>query len=401
MCEPLFVAMPTPILHADLDCFFASVEIRDEPSLRGRPVIVGPGVVMSASYEARAAGVRSAMSERVARRLCPDAVVREPRMKAYSQASKQVFGIFDRTSPVVEAMSIDEAFIDLHGLEHIRGSAEQIARRLRETVRHEAGLPITVGVARTKFLAKVASGVAKPDGLLVVPPDSETAFLYPLPVERLWGVGAVTAAKLHRLGVQTVGDLAKLDERALVPTLGPHGGTHLHRLSQGLDARRVRTGRRRASVGAQHALGWSARAQGEVDKSLLELTERVCTRLRGDGRAGRTVVLRLRFEDFGVISRSRTLGRATAETATVLQAVKELFQAEQETIRRRGLTLVGIAIENLDAGSEQLELPLDRAANLALDRALDRLRDRFGEDAVTRASLLGRERRDWVPVLPR
>jgi DNA polymerase-4 len=397
----LFVATPTPILHADLDCFFASVEIRDDPSLRGRPVIVGPGVVMSASYEARAAGVRSAMSERVARRLCPDAVIREPRMKVYSQASKQVFGIFDRTSPVVEAMSIDEAFLDLHGLEQIRGSVEQIARRLRETVRREAGLPITVGAARTKFLAKVASGVAKPDGLVLVPPERETAFLYPLPVERLWGVGAVTAAKLHRLGVQTVGDLARLEERALVHTLGPHGGTHLHRLSHGLDARRVRTGRRRASVGAQHALGWSARAQGEVDKTLLELAERVCTRLRGDGRSGRTVVLRLRFEDFGVISRSRTLGRATAETATVLQAVRELFQGELEIIRRRGLTLVGIAVENLDAGAEQLELPLDRTSNLALDRALDRLRDRFGEDAVTRASLLGRERRDWVPVLPR
>lgn len=400
MCEPLFVGMPTPILHADLDCFFASVEIRDEPSLRGRPVIVGPGVVMSASYEARAMGVRSAMSQRVAHRLCPEAVIREPRMSAYAKASKQVFEIFDRTSPVVEAMSIDEAFLDLRGLEMIRGPADQIARRLRETVRREAGLPITVGVARTKFLAKVASGVAKPDGLLVVPPESEVAFLHPLPVERLWGVGPVTSAKLHRLGVHTVGDLARFQEQELVHTLGPHAGSHLHGLAHGLDPRRVRTGRRRASVGAQHALGWSPRAQGEVDKTLLELTERVCTRLRGDGRAGRTVVLRLRFEDFGVISRSRTLARPTAETATVLQSVRELFAAELDLIRRRGLTLVGIAIENLDAGTEQLELPLDRAANLALDRALDRLRDRFGEDAVTRASLLGRERRDWVPVLP-
>lgn len=401
MCEPLFVGMPTPILHADLDCFFASVEIRDEPSLRGRPVIVGPGVVMAASYEARAMGVRSAMSQRVALRLCPEAVIREPRMGAYAQASRDVFGIFDRTSPVVEGMSIDEAFLDLHGMEGIGGSAEEIARRLRETVRREVGLPITVGVARTKFLAKVASGVAKPDGLLVVPPEGEVAFLHPLPVERLWGVGAVTSAKLHRLGVRTVGDLIRFEERELAHTLGPHAGSHLHHLAHGLDPRRVRTGRRRASVGAQHALGWSSRAQGEVDKTLLELTERVCSRLRGDGRAGRTVVLRLRFEDFGVVSRSRTLSRSTAETATVLQSVRELFQGELDTIRRRGLTLVGIAIENLDGDAEQLELPLDRAANLALDRALDRLRDRFGDTAVTRASLLGRERRDWVPVLPR
>ncbi|MBO0702401.1 MAG: DNA polymerase IV [Candidatus Dormibacteraeota bacterium] len=392
--------MPTPILHADLDCFFASVEIRDEPSLRGRPVIVGPGVVMSASYEARAAGVRSAMSQRVALRLCPDAVIRKARMRAYSQASKEVFEIFDRTSPVVEAMSIDEAFLDLRGLERIRGTAEEIAQDLRARVRREAGLPITVGVARTKFLAKVASGVAKPDGLLVVPPWGEREFLHPLPVERLWGVGAATSAKLHRIGVRTVGDLTRFQERELVHTLGPHGGSHLHNLAHGLDPRRVRAGRRRASVGAQHALGWSPRAQGEVDKTLLELTERVCSRLRGDGRAGRTVVLRLRFEDFGVISRSRTLARATAETATVLQALRELFAGEIETIRRRGLTLVGVTVENLDAGVEQLELPLDRAANLALDRALDRVRERFGDDAVTRASLLGRERRDWVPVLP-
>lgn len=397
----MFVATGTPtILHADLDCFFASVEIRDQPSLRGRPVIVGPGVVLSASYEARARGVRSAMPQRVALRLCPDAVLRKPRFEAYSEASKQVFAIFDRTSPVVEAMSIDEAFIDLRGLEAIRGTPEQIARRLRETVRSEAGLPITVGVARTKFLAKVASGVAKPDGLLVVAPEAETAFLHPLPVERLWGVGPATSSRLHRLGVRTVGDLARFEEQMLVHALGPHGGSHLHRLAHGLDRRQVRGGRRRASVGAQRSLGWSPRALGEVDKSLRELAERVCSRLRRGGRAGRTVMLRLRFEDFSAISRSRTLPRPTADTTTVLEAVRDLFRAELETVRTRGLTLVGITVENLDAGVEQLELPLDRTANLALDRALDRLRDRFGDHAVMSASLLGRERRDWVPVLP-
>ncbi|MGH7912309.1 MAG: DNA polymerase IV [Candidatus Dormibacteraceae bacterium] len=401
MCEPLFVATSTRILHADLDCFFASVEIRDQPALRGRPVIVGPGVVMSASYEARVRGVHSAMPERIARRLCPDAVIREPRMDAYADASRQVFEIFDRTSPLVEAMSIDEAFLDIRGMEQVGGSPERIARRLRVTVRQEAGLPITVGVARTKFLAKMASGAAKPDGLLVVPPESEIAFLHPLPIERLWGVGAATSGRLRRIGARTVADLAALDEAALVSVLGSHAGRHLHQLARGLDARPIRAGRRRASVGAQRALGWSPRHAGEVDKSLRELTERVCGRLRAGGRLGRTVILRLRFDDLQMISRSTTFARPTAETALVLSAVRCLLGAEQETIRARGLTLIGIAVQNLDDGTEQLDLPLDRAPNRALDRAVDLLRGRFGEDAITRASLLGRENRPWVPVLPR
>ncbi|HXM58264.1 MAG TPA: DNA polymerase IV, partial [Candidatus Dormibacteraeota bacterium] len=220
------------ILHADLDSFYASVEQRDDPSLRGRPVIVGGGgVVLAASYEAKAFGVRTAMGGNAARRLCPQAVVVEPRMSAYAAASRAVFEVFERTTPVVEALSIDEAFLDVRGMERVSGSPVEIAAWLRKEVREHVGLPITVGVARTKFLAKVASGVAKPDGLLLVPPDGEIAFLHPLPVERLWGVGQVTARKLHDHGITTVGQVARLGEPALVSMLGTALGRHLDALA--------------------------------------------------------------------------------------------------------------------------------------------------------------------------
>src|SRR5690606_21899560 len=244
----------TPFLHADLDSFYASVEQRDDPRLRGRPVIVGGGVVLAASYEAKAHGVRTAMSTRQARALCPEAIVVPPRMPAYAEASKAVFAIFRDTTPLVEGLSIDEAFLDVGGLRRIRGSPAEIAATLRRTVRERVGLPITVGVARTKFLAKVASGVAKPDGLLVVPPDQERAFLHPLPVERLWGVGPVTAAKLRRLGIVTVGQVARVGEATLVSMLGSAAGRHLHALAHNRDPRRVEVGRRRSSIGAQRAL---------------------------------------------------------------------------------------------------------------------------------------------------
>ena len=224
-------------MHADLDAFYASVEQRDDPSLRGRPVIVGGGVVLAASYEAKARGVRTAMGGAQARRLCPDAVVVGPRMSAYTEASKAVFEVFDDTTPLVEGLSIDEAFLDVRGLERISGTPVEIARRLRRRVLEQVGLPITVGVARTKFLAKVASGVAKPDGLLVVPPDGELEFLHPLPVERLWGVGRVTAEKLHQRGLRTVGQVARLAEGTLVDMLGRASGRQLHALAHNRDPR--------------------------------------------------------------------------------------------------------------------------------------------------------------------
>ena len=238
----MFVSLVRQILHADLDSFYASVEQRDDPALRGRPVLVGGGVVLAASYEAKAYGVRSAMGGAQARALCPHAIVVSPRFDAYVEASKAVFAIFENTTPLVEGISIDEAFLDVTGLLKVSGSALEIATRLRRQVRDQVGLAITVGVARTKFLAKVASGVAKPDGLLVVPADAELEFLHPLPVQRLWGVGAITAAKLRERGIVTVRDVARVDETALVAMLGRASGRHLHALAHNRDPRRCRSG---------------------------------------------------------------------------------------------------------------------------------------------------------------
>ena len=302
------------ILHADLDSFYASVEQRDDPRLRGRPVIVGGGIVLAASYEAKAHGVRTAMGETRARRLCPQAVVVAPRFRAYVDASKAVFRVFDDASPVVEGISIDEAFLDVRGLERISGTPREIAIRLRRAVLEEVGLPITVGVARTKFLAKVASGVAKPDGLLVVPPDGELEFLHPLPIERLWGVGPVTAEKLRRRGITTVGQVAGIPEPALVWMLGRASGRHLHALAHNRDPRPVVRRRRRRSIGSQCALGRGRRSPEEIDAILIALVDGVARRLRRARRVGRTVVLRLRFDDFTRATRSRTLPRPTAHT---------------------------------------------------------------------------------------
>ena len=389
------------ILHADLDAFYASVEQRDDPRLRGRPVIVGAGVVLAASYEAKARGIRTAMGGSTARRLCPDAVVVSPRMSAYSEASKAVFKVFEDMSPLVEGLSIDEAFIDARGLEHIKGTPHEIAVRLRHEVREQVGLPITVGVARTKFLAKVASGVAKPDGLLVVPPDDELGFLHPLPVERLWGVGSVTAAKLHTRGVATVGQVAALGEAVLVAMLGRALGRHLHALAHNRDPRPVQVGRRRRSIGSQRALGRAPRSPGAVDAAVVGLVDRVTRRMRAAGRAGRTVVLRLRFDDFSRATRSHTLARATAQTETILATARGLLTAARPMIERQGLTLVGVAVGNLDDdGVVQLVLPFDGHGDGALDAALDDARERFGSAAVTRAVLLGRDQGLSVPMLP-
>jgi DNA polymerase IV len=347
----MFVVTEATILHADLDAFFASVEQRDDPRLRGRPVIVGAGVVLAASYEAKAYGVRTAMGGAQARRLCPRAVVVEPRMAAYAEASKAVYRVFEDTSPLVEGLSIDEAFLDVRGMKRIAGSPTEIAVRLRRKVREHVGLPITVGVARTKFLAKVASGVAKPDGLLVVPPDRELAFLHPLPVERLWGVGQVR--------------------------------------------------RRRRSIGSQRALGRSRKSPDAVEAVVVALVDRVTRRMRAAGRVGRTVVLRLRFDDFSRATRSHTLPRPTAQTERILATAKELLAIAWPMIERQGLTLVGVTVANLDdARALPLTLPLDPDGADALDAALDEVRDRFGAAAVTRAVLLGRDQRPSVPLLP-
>jgi DNA polymerase-4 len=401
MCEHMFAVPEATILHADLDAFYASVEQRDDRRLRGRPVIVGSGVVLAASYEAKAYGVRTAMGGAQARRLCPRAAVVEPRMSAYAEASKAVYRVFEDTTPLVEGLSIDEAFLDVRGLRRLSGTPVEIAVRLRREVRERVGLPITVGVARTKFLAKVASGVAKPDGLLVVPPDRELAFLHPLPVERLWGVGPVTGDKLRELGITTVGEVAKIPEGVLVSMLGRAAGRHLHALAHNRDPRPVQARRRRRSIGSQRALGRAPRPPDAVDAVVVGLVDRVTRRMRAAGRAGRTVVLRLRFDDFSRATRSQTLPRATAQTHTILVTAKGLLRTAMPMIERQGLTLVGVAVANFDDGDAfQLVLPFDRQSQDALDAALDEVRERFGPAAVTRAVLLGRDQGLAVPLLP-
>ncbi len=393
--------MEATILHADVDSFFASVEQRDDPALRGRPVIVGGGVVLAASYEAKAYGIRTAMGGRQARRLCPHAVVVSPRMGAYSDASKEMFRVFEDATPLVEGLSIDEAFLDVRGMERLAGSPATIAARLRQDVRERVGLPITVGVARTKFLAKVASGVAKPDGLLVVPPGCELDFLHPLPIERLWGVGPKTAARLHERGIRTVGEVAELTQEALVALLGRATGRQVHALAHNHDRRRVRTGRRRASIGSQRALGWTRRTPAEIDATLVALADRVTGRMRRAGRAGRTVVLRIRRDDLTRATRSHTLPRATAETDVILRVARELLAVCAPVVAKRGLTLIGLAVANLEhARAVQLVLPFDASGGAALDAAVDEIRERYGQSAILRAVLVGRRPGLAMPLLP-
>ncbi|MFG1603974.1 DNA polymerase IV [Actinoplanes sp. NPDC049265] len=390
------------ILHADLDSFYASVEQRDDPALRGRPVLVGMGVVLAASYEAKAFGVRTPMGLTQARHLCPRAVVVPPRMSAYSAASKAVFQVFRDTTPIVEGISIDEAFLEVGGLLKIRGTPASIAARLRTDVRERVGLPITVGVARTKFLAKVASGVGKPDGLLVVPPGQELAFLHPLPVERLWGVGPVTSGKLRERQIRTVGHVARVGEAALVAILGPHAGRHLHALAHNHDPRRVRTGVRRGSIGSQCALGRSSsRTFDEIDAVLAALADRVTRRMRAAKRAGRTVTVRFRFNDYTRATRSRSMLEASMRTASILATARTLLTENSSLIASRGLTLIGLAVSNLDTdGYQQLELPFSSAPDVdQLDSALDAVRDKYGSSSIMRADTLGRELGPSVPVL--
>jgi DNA polymerase-4 len=389
------------VLHADLDAFYASVEQRDDPRLRGRPVAVGGGVVLAASYEAKRRGVRTAMSGREARSLCPGLVVVPPRFDAYTAASRAVFAIFADTTPAVQGVSIDEAFLDVHGLHRIDVPPVQIGARLRARVRAEVGLTITVGVARTPFLAKVASRVAKPDGLLLVEPDHEDAFLHPLPLEVLWGVGEVTAGKLRAYGLATAGDVAALPPQVLVAALGPAMGRHLHAVVHGRTPERVRTDRRRASVGAQRALGRGPHRPEQVHAALLGLVDRVTRRLRGAHRLARTVVLRLRFADYTAATRSRSLPHATASGERLAAVAAALLAEAAPLVAERGLTLVGVALTGLQTDAwEQPQLDLDGRDRSGLDGALDAVRAQFGSGAVQRGALLRGGSGTEVPHLP-
>jgi DNA polymerase-4 len=401
VCEHVFVhteRSTATILHADLDSFYASVEQRDDPSLRGRPVVVGGGVVLAASYEAKAFGVRTAMSGSAARRLCPNLVEVPPHFDAYTDASRAVFDIFRDTSPTVEPMSIDEAFIDVAGLWRIAGTPTQIATQLRSRVATEVGLPITVGIARTKFLAKVASAVGKPDGLLVVEPDGELA---PLPVQRLWGVGHVTAAKLHDRGIHTVADVATMSPEALVAIVGTSMGHQLHALAHNRDARRVTGGKRRGSIGSQQALGRRRRSRDEIDVVLWRLVDRVTSRMRRAGRVGRTVTLRFRFDDFSRATRSHTLPDPTAGTSTIHSTAVAVLDGAWPLVETRGISLLGLSVGNLDdADAIQLVLPFDRKDAEQLDTVLDAVRDRFGRSALQRATTMRGDPGIQLPMLP-
>ena len=397
------------ILHADLDAFYASVEQRDHPRLRGRPVIVGGGVVLAASYEARACGVRSAMNGRQARELCPHAIIVPPRMDAYREASDRVFEIFRDVTPFVEPISVDEAFLEVGGATRLFGPPSDIAAQLRTRTLVDVGLPLSVGVARTKFLAKVASGQAKPDGLCVVPPDDEAAFLHPLPVRVLWGVGPVTAAKLNDHGIETVGDLAASGRAELQGVLGPHAGRHLRALAHNHDPRPVETGRRDRSMGAQRALGNRVRGRDELRTMLTGLAEKVAARLRKADRVCRTVTVRYRTASMSAESRSRTLVEPTASTEALVDVADGLLlelvdgpHGPGSRLGRVGCSLIGITYRGLgrgDAVQLALRFPEDGRPTDRLDEMVDSIRTRWGGDAVARASLLGD--RGGVPVLAR
>ncbi len=388
------------ILHADLDAFYASVEQRDDRRLRNIPMAVGGGVILAASYEARAFGVRTAMTGRQARRLCPQITLVEPRMDAYAEASRAVFNIFEDTSPNVEALSIDEAFIDVTGLQRLVGPDTVIGARLRTRVATDVGLNLSVGGGSTKFLAKVASAVCKPNGIRIVAPGEELAFLHPLPVGRLWGVGPVAQARLAEVGLRTVGEVAALDKSVLQQRLGNAWGAHLHALANNEDPRTVEVGRRRRSVGSQRSFPVDSVDRAGAEQIVVEVADRVTRRLRDGRRVAKTVTLRLRFGDFAQATRSRTLPEATCSTDEVMTAARDLLEGAWPTIEARGLTKVGVAVSGLTSDDAvQLTLPFSKAQWGAVDGAVDEIRQRFGADALKRATLVDQDAME-MPLLP-
>jgi DNA polymerase IV len=384
------------ILHADLDAFYASVEQLLDPALRGRPVAVGGGVVLAASYEAKAFGVRSGMPGRRARALCPQLAFVSGHFKDYQRLGDAAVAVLGDFTPLVERISIDEAFADVAGCTHLFGPPAEIARAVRHRVRTELGLPISVGVARTKHLAKIASQVAKPDGLVVVDPASELAFLHDLPVELMWGVGPVTKARLAEAGVLTIGQLARTPGWSLERLLGPAAGEKLAALAWNRDPREIRTDRRARSAGAQSATGRKPAEARVFRPALRHLADRIGTRLRAKSLAGRTVTVRVRFADLRSVTRSVTLEAPISATVALAEIAEELVQkALADHPAEKSLSLLAINVSHLGTAPEvQMELPLGLAdegrrpgsrkgmARRAADGAIDRIRDRFGWGAA-------------------
>lgn len=386
--------MEPTTLHADLDAFYASAEQLIEPSLRGRPVLVGGGIVVAASYEARAYGVRAPMPTREALALCPRAVVVEGHFERYLDLSEQVMAILDDATPVVEQISVDEAFLDVTGTRHLLGQPSDIARTIRRRVRDEVGLPISIGVASTKFLAKIASARAKPDGLVVVAPGEELEFLHPLPVEALWGVGEVTAAKLHRLGITTIGQLSEVPSKALAPLLGRAAAGGLRSLSWNRDPRPVRGGRRAGSVGSQQALGRGLHDRDDMAVVVLGLADRVGRRLRAKARLGSTVTVRVRFPGPRSATRSHTLASPTGSTAALCNLGMTLLDRAVDDNDGETVTLIGLSVSNLTTDEHvQLELDLGEGDVLRpgsevarrrskVEASVDEVRERFGRNLL-------------------
>ncbi len=384
------------ILHADLDAFYASVEQLLDPILRGSPIAVGGGVVLAASYEARACGVRGGMPGRRARELCPQLVFVSGHFQDYQRLGDAAIKVITDFTPLVERISIDEAFADVAGCTHLFGPPAEIAGAIRRRVRTELGLPISIGVARTKHLAKIASQAAKPDGLLVVDPGTERDFLHDLPVDLMWGVGPVTKARLADIGVRTIGQLARTPGQSLTQLLGPAAGEKLAALAWNRDPREIRTHRRAGSAGAQSALGSKPAEERIVRPTLRHLADRICSRLRARSRPGRTVTVRVRFGDLRSVCRSLTLDAPISTTAILAEIAEELVRTVlTQHPDEKTISLLAISVSNLEEHPElQLEFPLGLAdehrrpgcergmVRWAADRAVDAIRDRFGWDAV-------------------
>lgn len=392
---------PATILHADLDAFYASVEQLLDPSLRGKPIAVGGGVVLAASYEAKAFGVRGGMPGRKARELCPDLIFTGGHFKDYQRLGDAAIRVIGDFTPLVERISIDEAFADVKGCTHLFGPPAEIAQAIRRRVRLELGLPISVGVARTKHLAKIASQVAKPDGLVVVDPTAELAFLHDLPVELMWGVGPATQARLAGLGITTIGQLASTHKGALTRVLGPAAGEKLSTLAWNRDPREIRTHRRAQSAGAQSALGRQPATARIFRPALRHLADRIATRLRAKSRPGRTVTVRVRFADLRSVTRAVTLDTAVSATAILAEIAEDLVRAVlADHPQEATISLLAISVSHLDERARlQLELPFGLAdekrrpgakpgmARFLADRAIDKVRQRFGWESVGYASV--------------
>ncbi len=390
------------ILHADLDAFYASVEQLLDPSLRGKPIAVGGGVVLAASYEAKAFGVRSGMSGRRARELCPQLIFVGGHFKDYQRLGDAAINVLNDFTPLVERISIDEAFADVAGCTHLFGPPTEIARAVRRRVREELGLRISVGVARTKHLAKIASQVAKPDGLVIVDPDAELDFLHDLPVELMWGVGPVTKARLADIGVLTIGQLAGTPGWSLERLLGPAASEKLTSLAWNRDPRQINTRRHARSAGAQSALGRKPAQERIIIPTLRHLADRVASRLRAKSRPGRTVTVRVRFADLRSVTRSITLDAPVSATAILADIAEELVRRVlAQHPGEKAISLLAISVSHLEKHADlQLELPLGLAgeerrpgtrrgmARWMADRAVDVIRDRFGWEAVGYGSVV-------------